>query len=123
MHKQFLKAIGACLALALGGMVPFAAAETTGIRLSGDEIRELVWGNQVQGSMAGGQAYSETYLPDGKIVGEGYSGQATIVDDTMCFDYGGDEIDCYGVRRDSDGRIEWIKDNEVAGYGELSEAP
>lgn len=115
--------MGVCLLLSLGGMATHAVAETDGERLTGDEIRELVWGNQVQGSMAGGQAYSEIYLPDGEIVGDGYSGQATIVDDTMCFDYGGDEIDCYGVRRNSDGRIEWIEDNEVAGYGEISEAP
>ncbi len=112
-----------CLATTLGGLSASALAETPDERLSGDEIRQLVWGNQVQGAMAGGQAYSEIYLPDGEIVGEGYSGQATIVDDTMCFDYGGDEINCYGVRRYSDGRIEWIADDDVAGYGNISDAP
>ncbi|MGO2392338.1 MULTISPECIES: hypothetical protein [unclassified Halomonas] len=123
MRVQLSSIMGVCFTIALGGMSASALAESAGERLSGDEIRELVWGNQVQGAMAGGQDYSEIYLPEGEIVGDGYSGQATIVDDTMCFDYGDDEINCYGVSRDSDGRIEWISDDEVVGYGNISDAP
>ena len=125
MRVQVSSITGICLAAALStlSVSAFAEADTNGERLSGQEIRELVWGNQVQGEMAGGEAYSEVYLPDGEIVGDGYSGEATIVDDTMCFDYGGDDIDCYGVRRNSEGNIEWIKNDEVAGYGTISDAP
>lgn len=125
MSVQFSAITGVCLTAALSFLSAnaWAEADTMDDRLSGEEIRELVWGNQVQGEMAGGEAYSEVYLPDGEIVGDGYSGEATIVDDTMCFDYGGDEIDCYGVRRNSEGNIEWIKDDEVAGYGTISDAP
>lgn len=125
MSVQLSAITSVCLAAALSTLSAnaFAEADATDDRLSGEEIRELVWGNQVQGEMAGGDAYSEVYLPDGEIVGDGYSGEATIVDDTMCFDYGSEEIDCYGVRRNSEGRIEWIKDDEVAGYGTISDAP
>ncbi|MFG6667748.1 hypothetical protein ACGK9R_11620 [Halomonas sp. HNIBRBA4712] len=111
------------LALALGS-TGAALAQTEGERLSGNEIRELIWGHQVAGTMAGDQAYSELYLPNGEIVGEGYSGQASIVDDTMCFDYGDGEPTCYGVRLDDEGQIEWIdEDDSVAGVGELGDAP
>lgn len=125
MHALRLGLTATCLVAALGTLSLSATASTEigGERLSGEEIRELVWGNQVRGTMAGGEAYSEVYRADGEIVGDGYSGQATIVDDTMCFDYGSGDITCYGVRRNSDGEIEWLEDDNVAGHGTISEAP
>ncbi|WNL39185.1 hypothetical protein RN346_01115 [Halomonas sp. PAMB 3232] len=114
----------ASLALIVSGVsAGQALAQTVGERLTGNEIRELIWGHQVQGAMAGDQAYSEIYLPNGEIVGDGYSGQASIEGDTMCFDYGGDDVSCYGVRLDDDGRIEWIEEDSVVGYGDISDAP
>ncbi|WP_157958456.1 hypothetical protein [Salinicola lusitanus] len=102
----------------------FAATATAaeGERLSGDEIQQQVWGHRVQGAMASGQQYDEVYRQDGKIEGDGYTGQATIVDDRMCFDYGDGQPTCYGVRQDGDESIEWLDGDEVVGEGELSNA-
>ncbi|MGM8932756.1 hypothetical protein [Salinicola halophyticus] len=121
--KPFL--LAACLAASLSA-ISFAttamADDSDGERLSGDEIQERVLGNRVQGAMAGGEAYDEVYREDGTIEGDGYTGQAEIVDDRMCFDYGNDETTCYGVRSDGDNRIEWLDGDEVVGEGELSDA-
>lgn len=114
---------GLCLAAALGAMsVATAAVAAEGDRLTGDDIRQEVWGHRVQGAMASGQQYDEVYREDGKIEGDGYTGQATIVDDRMCFDYGDDKPTCYGVRRDGNDNIEWLEGEDVVGEGELSNA-
>ncbi|NRB54958.1 MAG: hypothetical protein HRU39_03105 [Salinicola sp.] len=119
------------IAVALGGGVPSAlaadpdtaSAQTERPRvLSGDEIQQQVWGHRVQGAMAGGQQYDEVYRQDGRIEGDGYTGQATIVDDRMCFDYGDDKPTCYGVRHDGDDSIEWLDGDVVVGEGELGNA-
>ncbi|MGQ7244273.1 hypothetical protein ACUN9V_12545 [Salinicola sp. V024] len=112
-----------CLATTLA-MLAFATTATAaeGERLSGEEIQQQVWGHRVQGAMASGQQYDEVYRQDGKIEGDGYTGQATIVDDRMCFDYGDDKPTCYGVRRDGSDSIEWLEGDEVVGEGELGNA-
>ncbi|WP_110675209.1 hypothetical protein [Salinicola sp. RZ23] len=124
-------AIAATLAATLSGGVSSALAADAGAAqaqpesdrvLSGDEIQQRVWGHRVHGAMANGQSYDETYAADGKIQGDGYTGQAKIVDDRMCFDYGSDSVECYGVRAAGDDRIEWLKQGEVAGEGVI-EAP
>ncbi|WP_110686199.1 hypothetical protein [Salinicola aestuarinus] len=117
--------LGFCLAAslaALTGATATTAAAAEGERLSGADIRQEVWGNRVQGAMASGQRYDEVYREDGTIEGDGYTGQATVVDDRMCFDYGDGEPTCYGVRRDGEASIEWLDGDEVVGEGELSDA-
>lgn len=114
---------GLCLAAALSTLsFTTAALAAEGERLSGADIRQEVWGHRVQGAMASGQQYDEVYRDDGKIEGDGYTGQATIVDDRMCFDYGDDKPTCYGVRRDGSDGIEWLEGDDVVGEGELSDA-
>lgn len=114
---------GIVLAASLGGLLlATSAVAAEGERLSGDEIRQEVWGHRVQGAMASGQQYDEVYRDDGQIEGDGYTGQAKIVDDRMCFDYGDDDVTCYGVRRDGDQSIEWLEGDDVVGQGELSDA-
>ncbi|WIX32048.1 hypothetical protein QO259_14705 [Salinicola sp. JS01] len=123
-------AIAATLAATLGGGVSSVFAADAGAApqpeservLSGDQIQQRVWGHRVHGAMANGQSYDETYATDGKIQGDGYTGQARIVDDRMCFDYGSDSVECYGVRAAGDDRIEWLQQGEVAGEGVI-EAP
>ncbi|KFF49473.1 hypothetical protein GY26_07655 [Gammaproteobacteria bacterium MFB021] len=123
-------AMAATLAATLSGGVSSAFADAGVAQaqpesdrvLSGDQIQQRVWGHRVHGAMANGQSYDETYATDGKIQGDGYTGQARIVDDRMCFDYGSDSVECYGVRAAGDDRIEWLKQGEVAGEGVI-EAP
>ncbi|MCE3026887.1 hypothetical protein [Salinicola sp. DM10] len=123
-------AIAATLAPTLGGGVSSVFAADAGAApqpeservLSGDQIQQRVWGHRVHGAMANGQSYDETYATDGKIQGDGYTGQARIVDDRMCFDYGSDSVECYDVRAAGDDRIEWLQQGEIAGEGVI-EAP
>lgn len=84
--------------------------------LSGDQIKSLVSGNTVQGSMEASGAYSEFYQEDGMIKGDGYSGAWSIEGDTMCFQYGADPAACWEVGMDGD-TVQWIKDGKIDGTG------
>ncbi|WP_120497226.1 hypothetical protein [Kiloniella sp. EL199] len=54
---------------------------------SGDEIRNLISGNTLQGAGVSG-IYSEYYDPNGTLRGDGYSGKWKIEGDKGCMDYG-----------------------------------
>lgn len=118
---------GLCLAAAITtiSMSALAADSQTekDSTLSGDEIREQIWGHRVQGSMSDGQRYNEAYGQDGAIEGDGYTGQASLQGDRMCLDYGSGETTCYQVRRGGEQRIEWLENGAVAGDGVVSETP
>ncbi|MFC0269793.1 hypothetical protein [Kushneria aurantia] len=95
------------------------SGQMQGERLSGSQIQERVLGHRVTGAMAGGSQYNEVYRVDGTIEGEGYTGEASIEGNQMCFDYG-DGNTCYQVRMVGDNQIEWLSDGEVVGHGTIS---
>lgn len=76
-------------------MVPFAAfAETLATE---NQIMTAVSGNTVQGNMVAAGAYTEFYQADGVIRGADYTGQWSVKENQMCFDYG-EGADCWSVR-------------------------
>lgn len=87
--------------------------------LSGSEIEALIAGNTVGGTMEDSGEYAEFYAADGTIHGDGYTGEWSVEDDAMCFDYG-DGASCYEIAADGN-QVEWIKDGEVDGTGMVSD--
>jgi hypothetical protein len=88
-------------------------------KLSGDQIRQVVVGNTVEGTMEGTGDYAEFYQADGTIKAQAYSGIWTIEGDEMCFQYGSDPKMCWEVARDGDG-LQWIKGGKVEGTGKVA---
>jgi hypothetical protein len=109
---RLLLAAAAALALA----APLRAADA----LSGAEIRALVEGRTVEGSMTDTGRYAEFYAPDGQIRGAGYTGAWTIEGDAMCFAYDGAEKTCWQVGRAGD-EVVWLREGRVLGTGALRE--
>lgn len=104
--------IAAAALLAAALALPAAAEE----RLTGEQIRATVSGNTVEGSMTDTGRYAEFYAADGTIRGEGYTGAWSVEGNTMCFKYGEDPADCWGVGKAGD-EVLWIKDGAVLGTG------
>ncbi|HEY7689047.1 MAG TPA: hypothetical protein VH835_10155 [Dongiaceae bacterium] len=100
-----------------------ASAAGSGDKLTGDQIRSLVTGNTVQGSMEASGGYTEFYAEDGTIKGKdntgaNYQGAWSIDGDNMCFQYGDDPIACWQVAKEGD-QIQWVKDGKIDGTGTL----
>ena len=85
-----------------------------------DEIRAAVSDHTYQGSMSeGGSGFAEYYAPDGTIRGDGYTGNWSVRDGVMCFNYGeGDR--CFEVTIDGPSMVMY-KDGEIDGNGMLIE--
>jgi hypothetical protein len=85
---------------------------------SGDDIRAQVSDSTVQGSMLRDkfQKYSEFYMADGTIKGDGYGGKWSIEGDTMCFEYGGASSGCWAASIEGPALI-FYKDGKVDGVG------
>ena len=83
---------------------------------TGEEIKALVSGSTIQGSMLVDeyQKYSEFYMADGTIKGDGYDGKWSIEGDTMCFEYGGNSSGCWAAKIEGPAII-WLKDGKVDG--------
>jgi len=103
-------AAAALLAIGMGGALQADEA------LSGDEIRGLVSGNTIEGTMLETGAYAEFYAEDGTIRGDGYTGQWSIDGDSMCFQYGEDPASCWQVSQEGEA-LNWLQDGEVLGDG------
>ena len=84
---------------------------------TGAQIDTAISGNTVQGSMSSSGAYTEFYAADGRIGGDGYSGEWSVEGDRMCFDYG-QGPDCWGVRIEGD-MVTWVQDGEALGTGTI----
>jgi hypothetical protein len=104
------------VAVAAGFALAGAAAAD---KLSGDQIRQVVVGNTVEGTMEGTGDYAEFYQKDGTIKAQAYSGIWTIEGDEMCFQYGSDPKMCWEVARDGD-VLQWIKEGKVEGTGKVA---
>ena len=88
--------------------------------LSGDQIKGVVAGATVEGTMNDGMAYSEYYDEDGTIKGKDYHGKWSVEGDMMCFAYKDDGSDkaCWQVGQNADGVV-WMKDGKVEGMGKV----
>ncbi|MGF1503278.1 MAG: hypothetical protein ACFBSD_15840 [Paracoccaceae bacterium] len=113
MHLALRLSAGALVLVA-----PLAAAQTPE-PLAGAEIRTIVSGNTVEGSMLASGRYTEFYAEDGTIRGDGYQAAWSIDGDAMCFDYG-EGPDCWQMGRAED-EVVWIQDGEVGGTGRVVE--
>lgn len=84
------------------------------------EIRAAVSDHTYQGSMSeGGSGFAEYYAPDGTIRGDGYTGEWTVKDGTMCFDYGEGPW-CFEVMIDGPSMVMY-KGGKIDGNGMLIE--
>jgi hypothetical protein len=85
---------------------------------SGEDIRASVSGKTIQGSMLRDtfQKWSEFYMEDGTIKGDGYDGKWSIEGDTMCFEYGGASSGCWAASIEGPAII-FFKDGKVDGAG------
>ena len=117
MTSRLLGFVAGFAALLLVAGAGSARAEQA---LSGDQIKGVVAGATVEGTMNDGMAYSEYYDEDGTIKGKDYKGKWTIKADSMCFVYDSDpgKKMCYQVGQDADG-IQWIMNGKVEGTGKV----
>jgi len=79
------------------------------------EIRAALVGNTFQGDMGGG-GYSSYFAEDGTYYDASGSGPYEIIDEGVC--YPDTDFGCYQAKIDGTS-LEWIKDGESAGFGEL----
>ncbi|MEM9045079.1 MAG: hypothetical protein AAGC81_10305 [Pseudomonadota bacterium] len=82
------------------------------------QIQSAISDKTVQGSMEASGAYTEYYAADGTIRGEGYTGSWYVEADTMCFKYGEDPADCWGVSIDGES-VAWVKEGKAEGTGTI----
>lgn len=97
------------LAVAALPMPAFAATQ--------EELQDALVGNTFQGDMGGG-GYSSFFAEDGTYHDAAASGRYEITEDGVC--YPGTEFGCYQATIEGTS-LEWIKDGESAGTGEILE--
>jgi|AntRauTorcE11898_2_1112593.scaffolds.fasta_scaffold00145_17 hypothetical protein len=122
LRNHFLATLHAALiamAVMLVSVPALASGNGDPHTLQGSEIRSLIAGNTVTGSMSSGQDYAEFYAQDGTIHGRDYTGEWSIEDDKMCFDYG-DGATCYEVAANDDA-VTWVLGGESDGTGVVRE--
>ena len=83
---------------------------------TGAAIKSAISGNTVQGSMQASGGYTEFYAADGTIKGADYVGKWSVSGDKMCFAYGEDPAQCWGVII-SGGQIMWMGATGEEGSG------
>ena len=105
------------LALVLAATALPAAA---GQMLNGEEIRALLSGNTITGSMTEFGLYTEYYAPDGSIRSAHRKGTWKIEGDTACLTFGGNDAGCWNVGKDGD-MLQWFRDGELLGSGTVEE--
>lgn len=101
--------LAAAAALALVTLPAVAATQ--------DELREALVGNTFQGDMGGG-GYSSYFAEDGTYYDASTSGVYEITGDGVC--YPDTDFGCYQATIDGTS-LEWMKDGESAGTGEILE--
>lgn len=85
--------------------------------LTAESISEAVSNRTYQGSMTA-DAFAEFYAEDGTIKGDGYTGKWRAEEDTMCFQYGENSEECWGVIINGPS-MTLLKDGKVDGSGML----
>ena len=84
--------------------------------LGGDDLRSMIVGNTVEGSMAATGPYAEFYAPDGSIRAADYAGRWSIKGGQMCFDYGDGPAGCWRAVLSGD-QVVWIGPEGEEGSG------
>ncbi|SIT18802.1 hypothetical protein SAMN05421759_1354 [Roseivivax lentus] len=95
----------------------FSAVAIPALAATQDELREALVGNSFQGDMGGG-GYSSFFAEDGTYHDTATSGVYEITDDAVC--YPDTDFGCYQATIDGTS-LEWMKDGESAGTGDLLE--
>jgi hypothetical protein len=103
-------------ALLLGFLLLGAAAGHAADMLTGSEIKTLVSGNTITGTMIETGNYAEFYQPDGVIKGNGYAGLWSVSSDSICFKYGSDPLVCRRLGWNGD-QLQWMSGKRLAGTG------
>jgi len=103
------------LVLSLAGTASIAEQTTLA---SGQQLRNAIAGNTVQGSMDGAGRYTEFYAKNGTVRGKDYQAKWSIEGDQMCWVYKGQAKDCWRASI-KDNNVKWVKDGKVQGSGTI----
>ncbi len=110
LHKIMKLGTFAIIGVFATALSAYAASMATA-----DQIKSAVSGNTLQGTMVTlDSAYSEHYMADGTIRGNGYTGKWTASSDGMCYQYGSDPAKCWGASLNG-AAITWYKEGKVDG--------
>ena len=103
------------LLISLAGVT--SAAEQTPLA-SGQQLKNAIAGNTVQGSMDGAGRYTEFYAKDGTVRSKDYQAKWSIEGEQMCWVYDGQPKDCWraSIKGNS---VKWVKDGKVQGTGTI----
>lgn len=101
----------------LAGVLLLIPTLCTAQELTAAEITAAVSDKPYQGSMTA-DAFAEYYAEHGTIQGDGYTGLWRSMDDMLCFRYGEDLEDCWGVIINGPA-MTLLKDGEPDGNGML----
>ena len=85
---------------------------------SGQQLKNAIAGNTVQGSMDGAGRYTEFYAKDGTVRSKDYQAKWTIEGDQMCWVYEGQPKDCWRATIKGNS-VKWVKDGKVQGTGTI----
>ena len=94
-----------------------SAAEQTPLA-SGQQLKNAIAGNTVQGSMDGAGRYTEFYAKDGTVRSKDYQAKWSIEGDQMCWVYEGQPKDCWRATIKGN-NVKWVKDGKVQGTGTI----
>lgn len=99
------------------GAMAFAALAAPSVAATQAELEAALVGNTFQGDMGGG-GYSSYFAEDGTYHDPQTAGRYEITKDGVC--YPGTDFGCYQANIDGT-MLEWIKDGESAGTGQILE--
>lgn len=87
---------------------------------SGQQLKNAIAGNTVQGSMDGAGRYTEFYAKDGTVRSKDYQAKWSIEGDQMCWVYEGQPKDCWRATFKGNS-VKWVKDGKVQGTGTIAQ--
>jgi hypothetical protein len=85
---------------------------------SGQQLKNAITDNTVQGSMDGSGRYTEFYAKDGTVRSKDYKAKWSIEGDQMCWVYEGQPKDCWRASIKGN-NIKWVKDGKAQGDGTI----
>ena len=104
-----------CALISLAGAA--SAAEQSQLA-SGQQLKNAIAGNTVQGSMDAAGRYTEFYAKDGTVRSKDYQAKWSIEGDQMCWVYEGQPKDCWRATIKGN-NVKWVKDGKVQGTGTI----
>lgn len=106
------------LVLLLSSILVGAVSGHAADMLTGSEIKTLVSGNTITGTMIESGNYAEFFQPDGIVKGNGYTGLWTVSSDSICFRFGSDPEVCRRLGWNGD-QLQWLSGKRLTGTGML----